>query len=130
MSPPSHPKARPLSPHLSVYRPQWTSGYSILHRLTGIVLSLGTLLIAAWLMTLAINMHAFNTLNALMGTWLGILVMLGFLFALYYHLLNGIRHLVWDIGHGFDLRTAQISGHLCGIFALIFTAVSAFFLLS
>lgn len=102
---------RPLSPHLQIYRWQWTMLYSILHRLTGIGLGLGTLLMVWWLVALASGPEAFATVQAAVGSIVGRLLLFGWTWALFYHLGNGIRHLVWDCGYGFELTTARASGH-------------------
>lgn len=101
---------RPLSPHLQIYRPQITSVLSILHRITGVLLALGTLLLVFWLLAAASGPSAFATAQGVIGSWLGRLVLLGWTFALFYHLCNGIRHLCWDAGLGFDLKTVSRTG--------------------
>ncbi len=101
---------RPLSPHLQVYRPQITSMLSILHRITGVALALGTLLLTYWLVAAASGEPAFATAQGVIGSFLGRLLLFGWSFALFYHLCNGIRHLVWDAGYGFEIETAQRSG--------------------
>ena len=101
---------RPLSPHLQVYRPQITSTLSILHRLTGVALAVGTLLLTWWLIAAASGPEAFATAQGFIGSFLGRLLLFGWSFALFYHLCNGIRHLVWDAGYGFEIETAQRSG--------------------
>ncbi|MGD1877334.1 MAG: succinate dehydrogenase, cytochrome b556 subunit [Kiloniellaceae bacterium] len=101
---------RPLSPHLQVYRPQITSALSILHRITGVALAVGTLLLTYWLIAAATGPEAFATAQGLIGSIIGRLLLFGWSFALFYHLCNGIRHLVWDAGYGFEIETAQRSG--------------------
>jgi succinate dehydrogenase / fumarate reductase cytochrome b subunit len=101
---------RPLSPHLQIYRPQITSVLSILHRITGVFLSLGAVLLVYWLVAAANGPSAFDAAQALIGSWLGRLFLLGWSFALFYHLCNGIRHLCWDAGLGFELKTTYLSG--------------------
>jgi succinate dehydrogenase / fumarate reductase cytochrome b subunit len=101
---------RPLSPHLQVYRPQITSVLSILHRLTGVALGLGALALVYWLAAAAAGPRAFAQAQAFAGSWLGWLVLLGFTWALFYHLCNGIRHLFWDAGLGFEISTARLTG--------------------
>ena len=108
---------RPLSPHLQIYRWQWTMAYSILHRATGIALGVGTLLLVWWLVALATGPAAFESAQSVIGSFLGRLFLFGWTFALFYHLANGIRHLVWDTGHGFDLDVAQKTGHAVPIAA-------------
>jgi len=98
---------RPLSPHLQIYRWPITMASSILHRVTGVGLGIGTLLLAWWLVAAAAGPEYFALVQGLLGSWLGRLIMLGFTWALFYHLCNGIRHLAWDLGHGFDKATAK-----------------------
>ncbi len=101
---------RPLSPHLQVYRLPLLANLSILHRITGVALAVGTLLLTYWLVAAASGPEAFATAQAVIGSFLGRLLLFGWSFALFYHLANGIRHLVWDAGHGFEIETAQRSG--------------------
>jgi succinate dehydrogenase / fumarate reductase cytochrome b subunit len=98
-----HTSNRPLSPHLQVYKPQLTSVLSILHRITGAVLAVGTLLVTYWLSALAGGPETFASANAILGSVLGKIVLFFWSWALFYHLANGIRHLIWDTGVGFDL---------------------------
>jgi len=102
---------RPLSPHLQIYRWQWTMAYSILHRITGVALGVGTLLFTCWLLALADGPDSFAAIQGFIGSFIGRLLLFGWTFALFYHLANGIRHLGWDMGFGFDLKTAGITGH-------------------
>ena len=101
---------RPLSPHLQVYRWQLTSVLSILHRASGIALSVGTLLLVYWLIAAAAGPESFATAQGFIGSILGRILLLGWSWALFYHLCNGIRHLFWDAGHGFELKTVYASG--------------------
>ncbi len=103
-------RQRPLSPHLQVYKPQLTMVFSILHRLTGVALSIGALVLTWWLMAAAAGPEAFGTAQAFLGSWFGQLVLLGFSFALFYHLCNGVRHLVWDSGHLLEIESVYRSG--------------------
>ena len=103
-------RERPLSPHLQVYRLIFTMVLSGLHRITGLVLGLGTLLLAYWLIALASGPDAFATAQWLFGSWIGRLVLLGFTFSLFYHLRNGVRHLRWDTGRGLEIDEARRSG--------------------
>jgi len=103
---------RPLSPHVTIYRPQFTSAMSIFHRLTGIGMTLGAVLIVWWLMAAATGSDYFETVDGLLTSWFGSAVLLGLAWALAYHFLNGIRHLFWDAGYGFELSTVDISGKL------------------
>ena len=115
---------RPLSPHLQVYRPQITSILSILHRLTGIVLGVGTLLLAWWLIAAALGPGAYADAEWFISSWVGRLVLLGFTFSLFYHLCNGIRHLGWDIGWGFDLPVLHVTGWLVLLAAMGLTLLA------
>jgi succinate dehydrogenase / fumarate reductase cytochrome b subunit len=101
---------RPLSPHLQIYRPQLTSVLSIVHRMTGVGLTLGAVLVVWWLLAAATGPEYFAIVDGLLTSWIGLLVLLGSTWALAYHLLNGIRHLVWDIGYGYELETVDRSG--------------------
>jgi succinate dehydrogenase / fumarate reductase cytochrome b subunit len=101
---------RPLSPHLQVYRWQLTSVMSILHRVTGVALAFGTLLLVYWLIAAAAGPDAFATAQGFIGSILGRVLLFGWTVALFYHLCNGIRHLFWDAGRGFELRTVYASG--------------------
>jgi succinate dehydrogenase / fumarate reductase cytochrome b subunit len=115
---------RPLSPHLQVYRPQLTSVLSILHRITGIALATGTLLLVWWLIAAATGPTAFDTVQSFIGSVIGRILLLGWSFALFYHLCNGIRHLVWDSGKGFELNTVYASGWLVVVAATVLTVIS------
>jgi succinate dehydrogenase / fumarate reductase cytochrome b subunit len=99
-------RARPLSPHLGYYRPQIGSVTSIVHRITGAILAVGLLAFSYWLIALATGAPAYATAEALFASPLGLLVLVGWTFAFFYHLLNGVRHLVWDSGRGFE-RSAR-----------------------
>jgi succinate dehydrogenase / fumarate reductase cytochrome b subunit len=96
---------RPLSPHLQIYKPIPTMVMSIVHRITGTALYVGTLLVAWWLIAAATNEAYFNFVSAIYGSWLGRLVLLGYTWALIHHMIGGIRHLVWDTGRGLDKDT-------------------------
>jgi succinate dehydrogenase / fumarate reductase cytochrome b subunit len=115
---------RPLSPHLQVYRWQLTSVLSITHRGTGILLTLGTLLLVYWLLAIAAGPGAYESAQALLGSWLGKAVLCLWTLALYYHLCNGIRHLFWDAGFGFELKTVYASGMAVVIAAVVLTVVT------
>ncbi len=115
---------RPLSPHLQVYRPQMTSILSITHRLTGVALAIGTLLFVYWLVAAASGAEAYETARGLIGSWFGRLLLFGWSLALFYHLCNGIRHLFWDAGIGFELPDAQRSGWAVLAATVILTLVT------
>lgn len=97
--------ARPLSPHLQIYRWSWTMAMSIAHRVTGLALYAGTVLIAAWLVAAASGPAAFATAQWIAGSFLGRLVLFLYSFALLHHMVGGLRHFVWDMGHGYDPQT-------------------------
>jgi succinate dehydrogenase / fumarate reductase, cytochrome b subunit len=101
---------RPLSPHLQVYRWQLTSVLSILHRAAGVVLSAGTMLLVWWLVVAASGPAAYEGVQNFLGSWLGLLLLFGWTASLFYHLCNGIRHLVWDAGHALDLESTYLGG--------------------
>ncbi|MDX1581166.1 MAG: succinate dehydrogenase, cytochrome b556 subunit, partial [Alphaproteobacteria bacterium] len=101
---------RPLSPHLQVYRWTVTMASSIFHRFTGVALGIGTLWLVWWLLAASSGGEAFAAVQAFSGSIIGRLVLLAFTWSLMYHLLNGIRHLAWDAGYGFEVKTATITG--------------------
>jgi succinate dehydrogenase / fumarate reductase cytochrome b subunit len=101
--------SRPLSPHLSIFRPLITMVMSIVHRITGMGLYFGMLFLAWWLIAAATGPEAFAIADAFFGSWLGRLILLGFTWALIHHLLGGIRHLFWDAGFGFEPRVATMT---------------------
>ena len=104
------PGKRPLSPHLTIYRPQVTSISSIFIRITGNALVFSTLLLVAWFLAAAIGPKTFNVMHFIISSWFGKIMMILSLWALWYHSLGGIRHLVWDTGRGLELKTAEIMG--------------------
>jgi succinate dehydrogenase / fumarate reductase, cytochrome b subunit len=101
-----------MSPHLQIWRWHVTMLTSILHRVTGVGLYLAGLMVAGWAVSLASGPEAYATFKAVLGSPLGKLVMLGMTASLFYHLANGIRHLVWDFGHGLDLKSANSSAYM------------------
>lgn len=113
--------SRPLSPHLQIYKPQITSVLSILHRFTGVALAVGTLALAWWLMAAAAGPDAFASAQAAAGSWIGRLFLFGWTVALFYHLANGIRHLFWDAGKGYELPTVYASGWTVVAAAVVLT---------
>lgn len=115
---------RPLSPHLQIYKPQLTSVLSISHRASGVALAVGTLLLTWWLIAAAAGPEAFDAAQSFLGSWLGYLILFGFSYALMYHLCNGIRHLFWDAGWGFELDTVYKSGWATVIASVALTVVA------
>jgi succinate dehydrogenase / fumarate reductase cytochrome b subunit len=115
---------RPLSPHLQIYRPMLTMLMSIAHRITGSALYVGTLLFAWWLIALAAGPEAFDVFQGFIGSVLGRLVLFAFTWALFHHMLGGLRHLLWDTGRGFGLGTIEALARLTlvGGFALALAA--------
>ncbi len=97
-------KSRPLSPHLQIYRWSWTMAMSIFHRATGTALYAGTLLLAIWLVAAASGKASFDTAQWLAASWVGRLVLFGYTFALMHHMVGGLRHFVWDLGHGYEAQ--------------------------
>lgn len=116
--------ARPLSPHLQIYRPQITSVLSILHRITGVALSVGTLMLTWWLLAAAAGPDHFALAHGFITSWLGYLLLLGWSVALFYHLSNGIRHLAWDAGWGFELPAVYKSGYAVIAATVVLTALA------
>ncbi len=101
---------RPLSPHVQIYRPQLTSVLSFGHRLSGIFLSIGAVLLVVWLLAAATASASFVYLNAWLGAPLGLVLLFIWTLALFFHLCNGIRHLLWDAVIGFKLKAIYLSG--------------------
>lgn len=116
-------EARPLSPHLQIYRWTLTMALSILHRLTGAALYLGAMLFVWWLAAAALGPRSFESAQAFYGSWFGRLVLFGFSWALIHHLLGGIRHLVWDTGRGLDLPTVHWTSRAVIVGSLALTLV-------
>lgn len=101
---------RPLSPHLQIYKPQITSVLSILHRLTGIFLSFAAISFVVWVWALAMSPSCYEWMTGQLSAWYGKLLMLALFFSFFYHLANGVRHLIWDMGYGFELRQVTFGG--------------------
>ena len=121
MAPPPRPAGRPLSPHIFIYRWRLPAILSILHRMTGAALTLGTLLLVYWLLAAAAGPPAFETAQGVIGSWLGRLLLFGWSWALFFHLANGVRHLFWDAGRGYALPTAYRSGWTVVALSLLLT---------
>ena len=119
-------RERPLSPHLLIYRPQVTSVLSITHRFAGVALSFGALVLTYWLTSAAYGPEAFARAQAALGSWFGRLVLFGLTFSLFFHLCNGVRHLAWDVGWGFEMNQLRATGWLVVAASLILTLASWF----
>lgn len=115
---------RPLSPHLQVYKLPLNGLLSISHRLTGLVLALGALGVVVMLVTAASGSQAYQSFHAASYHWLGQVVLVAFTLALYYHLCAGVRHLFWDAGYGYDLKSAQLGSWLVMIGAVVLTVLT------
>jgi succinate dehydrogenase / fumarate reductase, cytochrome b subunit len=115
--------ARPLSPHLGIYRWQYTMALSILNRVTGVALSVGLLLFVYWLVALASGAGRYAAAQRLFAHPMTKIALMGFSFAFFYHLLNGVRHLTWDTGRGLERRSARWSGWIAFLGALATTVL-------
>jgi succinate dehydrogenase / fumarate reductase cytochrome b subunit len=123
-------RSRPLSPFLfpptGTYRWQMTSAMSILHRATGVALGLGTLLLTWWLLALLSETPSdFQAVQDFLSSWIGRLLLFGWTWAVFYHMLNGVRHLIWDTGHGLDLPNVRRGGWAVIVLSVVL-AVAAF----
>jgi succinate dehydrogenase / fumarate reductase cytochrome b subunit len=117
---------RPLSPFMFPiwYRFQITSALSILHRLTGIALSVGSFLLVWWLIAVAADGQLFTTTHTFLTSPIGIGLLFGWSIAFFYHLCNGVRHLGWDAGYGFEIRSAARSGYAVLVATVLLTAIT------
>ena len=115
-------RARPLSPHIQIYRWTLTMMLSILHRATGVALYAGTVLLAWWLLAAATGPEAYAQVQAVSSAWYGRLVLFGYSWALFQHMFGGLRHFIWDTGRGFDLKHVEIIARLTSLLPLILTA--------
>ncbi len=121
MTQPTVSRQRPLSPHLSIYKPVITMTMSIVHRITGGALYFGTLLLAAWLISAAVSEQCFHAVSAVYGSWIGQLVLFGYTWALLHHLAGGVRHFIWDTGAGLEKHTASKIAWATLVFSLAAT---------
>lgn len=115
---------RPLSPHMGNYRWQITMTMSILHRATGVALAVGSLALIYWLVAAGRGPDAYADAQWLFGIWFGQLLLWGWTFSLFYHLCNGIRHLAWDAGWGFQIKTVYITGYAVWAAAVLLTGIA------
>jgi succinate dehydrogenase / fumarate reductase cytochrome b subunit len=117
-------RARPLSPHLQIYSPLINMVMSIFHRMTGVALYFGSLLLAWWLIAAATGQGYFSYVSNIMGTPLGLVVLVGFTWAFFHHLLGGLRHFLWDTGRGYDLKTIDLLSWGTIVLSLVLTALT------
>jgi succinate dehydrogenase / fumarate reductase, cytochrome b subunit len=115
---------RPLSPHLQIYKPQISTATSIFHRITGCALAVGLLLMVWWLVAAATGPRAFAAAQGFVGSPIGLILMFGWTLALWYHFCNGIRHLFWDAGFGFDIKTSHRNAYAVVIATVVLTVLS------
>ncbi len=121
MEPITGKHARPLSPNIQIYRPQLTSVLSIANRLTGVFLSICAMVLVAWLVAAAAGPESYSAFQGLTGSWAGQILLLGGTFAFFLHLCGGIRHLLWDTVHGFELRQIYTSGWIVVAASVVLT---------
>jgi succinate dehydrogenase / fumarate reductase cytochrome b subunit len=114
-------RARPLSPHLEVYRFTLTMAMSIVHRITGAANYAGTLLLVAWLLAAAIGNETFALVNGLFGSWIGQVVLFGYTWSLFHHALGGLRHFVWDTGRMLDPAGREVIVRIQVIASVVLT---------
>ena len=124
MSGPIAKRPRPLSPNIQIYRPQLTSVLSILNRITGVILSLFSVWLVVWLVAGAEGPRSYAIVRMAATSWIGRVILLGATFAFFLHLCGGIRHLVWDTGRGFNLRSIYLSGWLVVAASVALTAAA------
>ena len=123
MATPETSRSRPLSPHLQVYRWQITMTMSILHRATGIALAVGAIGLVWWLLAVAAGGESYDRAMACIASPFGLFLLAGFSLSLVYHLLNGIRHLLWDAGWGFEIPEFYASGWTVIALTVVFTLI-------
>ena len=114
-------RVRPTSPHLEIYRWEIGMSLSILHRITGGLLALGLIELAYWFVSLAQGPDAYGTATGIIGNPFGVIVLIGFTFAFLFHLMNGVRHLVWDAGQGFEKGARRGGGWFVIVAAFVLT---------
>lgn len=119
---PGQARQRPLSPHLQIYKPQINMVMSILHRITGAALYVGSLLAAWWLIAAAIGPDYFAYVNGLLATWPGMVILVGYSWALIHHMLGGLRHFVWDTGAALDIGSVDLMSWATIILSVLLTA--------
>jgi succinate dehydrogenase / fumarate reductase cytochrome b subunit len=117
-------KSRPRSPNIQIYRPQLTSVLSIANRISGIVLSMYAVMLVIWLLAAAAGPQAYSTVQVFIGSWIGQILLFVCTFSFFLHLCGGIRHLIWDSGYGFELRTIYVSGWMVVIVSAALTLIT------
>ena len=118
---------RPLSPHLTVYKPQITSVLSIFHRITGAGLAVSTTLVVFWIVSIAMGKSTFIGFNNFLNNSIVTIVLVSSLWALWYHFCTGLRHLYWDMGYGYNLKSVAISGWAAVICSFLLTFLTFLF---
>ena len=113
----------PISPHLQIYRWHISSLLSITHRISGVINLLALILIFFWLLTLSFGESNYELFLIIINSFFGKFILIGFTWSMCFHILSGVRHLVWDMGYGFEIKTANISGIIVIIFSLVLTIV-------
>jgi len=113
----------PLSPHLQIYRWHISSLISITHRISGVINLLALILIFYWLVVLSFGESNYESFLLIVNSFFGKFILIGFTWSMSFHLLSGIRHLVWDLGYGFEIKTANISGIIVIICSLVLTII-------
>ena len=113
----------PLSPHLQIYRWHISSLLSITHRIAGVINLLALILIFFWLVVLSLGENNYELFLSIINSFFGKSILIGFTWSMSFHLLSGIRHLVWDLGYGFEIKTANISGIIVIITSLVVTVI-------
>ena len=113
----------PLSPHLQIYRWHISSLLSITHRISGVINLLALILIFFWLIFLSLGENNYQSFLLIINSFIGKFILIGFTWSMSFHLLSGIRHLVWDLGYGFEIKTANITGGIVIISSLVLTII-------
>ena len=113
----------PLSPHLQIYRWHISSLLSITHRISGVINLLALILIFFWLIFLSLGENNYQSFLLIINSFIGKFILIGFTWSMSFHLLSGIRHLVWDLGYGFEIKTANITGSIVIISSLVLTII-------
>ena len=113
----------PLSPHLQIYRWHISSLLSITHRISGVVNLLALILIFFWLTALSLGENNYESFLLIINSFFGKFILIGFTWSMIFHSLSGVRHLIWDLGYGFEIKTANISGIIVIIFSLALTII-------